>query len=68
GNGAEAASSEAFKSAIGALVEAEDRSSPLSDQKIASLLAAQGLQVARRTVAKYREQMGILPAALRKRF
>lgn len=64
----EAASSEAFKSAIRALVEAEDRSNPLSDQKIASLLAAQGLRVARRTVAKYREQMGLLPAALRRRF
>ncbi|MBC7223285.1 MAG: hypothetical protein H5T59_03255 [Anaerolineae bacterium] len=38
---------------------------PLSDQEIAAELARRGYQVARRTVAKYRDAMGILPAALR---
>lgn len=41
---------------------------PLSDDKLAKLLAEQGIKVARRTVAKYREAMGILPSHLRKSF
>ena len=40
---------------------------PLSDQRIAELLHEKGLQIARRTVAKYREQLQILPARLRRR-
>ena len=40
---------------------------PLSDSKIAGLLEAQGIQVARRTVAKYRESLGIAPSSERKR-
>ena len=50
------------------LIAAEDRRKPLSDQRIAELLRKEGLIVARRTVAKYRERMNILPARYRKEF
>ena len=53
--------------AIRELVDAEDRKKPLSDQAIADALAREGIQVARRTVAKYREErLKILPARQRK--
>lgn len=53
--------------AIRNLVDAEDKKKPLSDQAIADALAAEGIQVARRTVAKYREErLKILPARQRK--
>ena len=53
--------------AIRELIDAEDKKKPLSDQAIADALAAQGIQVARRTVAKYREErLKILPARQRK--
>jgi RNA polymerase sigma-54 factor len=43
----------------------EHESAPLTDQEIATMLCDQGLPVARRTVAKYREQLNILPSTLR---
>ena len=46
--------------------EEEDVQKPLSDQKISTILAERGVKIARRTVAKYREQLKILPAKLRK--
>jgi len=49
------------------LVEAEDPARPLSDQRLAEALAEQGVSVARRTVAKYREELGIEPSWARKR-
>ena len=60
------ASSTAIRALIKQLVEAETPTSPLSDSKIAELLGSQGMVVARRTVAKYRELMQIPPAAMRK--
>ncbi len=57
-----------IKEAIRKLVSEEDSHKPLSDQKIANLLKEKGLEVARRTVAKYRDQLEILPARLRKEF
>jgi RNA polymerase sigma-54 factor len=60
------ASSTAIRALIKQLVEAEAPTNPLSDSKIAELLGAQGMVVARRTVAKYRELMQIPPAAMRK--
>ena len=54
------------KSRIKQLVAAEDGRKPLSDHRISDILAQQGIQVARRTVAKYREAMHIQPANLRK--
>ncbi len=63
-----AASSTAIKALIRQCVEAENRGKPLSDNAIAALLGKQGYVVARRTVAKYREQMNIPPANQRKSF
>ena len=45
----------------------EDTAKPLTDQQIVEVFVAQGIQIARRTVAKYRDQLGILPARMRKR-
>jgi RNA polymerase sigma-54 factor len=49
------------------LIAEEDAKDPLSDQKIAEVLHQDGLNIARRTVAKYREQLRILPARFRRR-
>lgn len=61
-------SSKSVQAAIKKLVDEEDKKRPLSDQKIAELLKKQGIHIARRTVTKYREQMGILATNLRKEF
>ncbi len=58
----------AVKLMIQEIVEAEDTSRPLSDKKIADILSERGLKIARRTVAKYREQLNILNARMRKQF
>ncbi len=55
------------KRRIKELLEAEDPSQPHSDQKLAELLSEDGVDVARRTVAKYREEMGVEPSWARKR-
>ncbi len=59
-------SSTAIRAIIKKLVAAESPKKPLSDSKITSLLADQGIQVARRTIAKYRESLGIPPSNERK--
>ena len=59
-------SSTAIRALIKKLVAAEKPSKPLSDSKIASLLADQGIMVARRTIAKYRESLSIPPSNQRK--
>jgi RNA polymerase sigma-54 factor len=61
-----ACSATAIRALIKQLVSAEDGKKPLSDNKISDILAQQGIMVARRTVAKYREAMQIQPANLRK--
>jgi RNA polymerase sigma-54 factor len=61
-----ACSATAIRALIKQLVAAEDCRKPLSDHRISDILAQQGIQVARRTVAKYREAMHIQPANLRK--
>lgn len=61
-------SNESVRQAIAELVRIEDPRHPLSDQEIVSRLTEQGVPIARRTVAKYREQLGILPSHLRKSF
>jgi len=48
------------------MIEDEDASRPLSDSRIAEVLGAEGLPLARRTVAKYREELRIPPSNLRK--
>jgi len=60
-------SATAIRAIIKKLVAAETPTKPLSDSKIASLLADQGIKVARRTIAKYREAMAIPPSNERKR-
>ena len=55
------------KEKIETLVKAEDTSKPLSDQEIFQKLSTSGIQIARRTVSKYREEMGIRAARFRKR-
>jgi len=60
------ASSTAVRALIKQLVSAEDAAKPLSDSQLSQMLEEQGIQVARRTVAKYREALKIAPANLRK--
>ncbi|MGL4607438.1 MAG: RNA polymerase factor sigma-54 [Eubacteriaceae bacterium] len=61
-------SSEAIKSIIQELIEKENKRKPLSDQKISEILKERDLDVARRTVAKYRESLYIPPSSKRKEF
>ena len=58
--------SEAVKNHIKQLVSTENAKNPYSDQKIVELLKKGGIDIARRTVAKYREQLGILSSSKRK--
>ncbi len=60
-------SATAIRALIKKLIAAEINGKPLSDNKLAGILADQGIKVARRTVAKYRESMGIPPSNERKR-
>lgn len=60
-------SSRSVKATIQKLVAAEDPKHPLTDDAIVKRLSADGLQIARRTVAKYRDELGILKAQMRKR-
>ncbi len=60
-------SSTAIRAIIKKVVAAENPRKPLSDSKITELLAEQGIKVARRTIAKYRESLGIAPSNERKR-
>jgi RNA polymerase sigma-54 factor len=55
------------KQRLRALLSGEDSAKPLSDQRIADMLSDEGIPVARRTVAKYREELGIEPSWARKR-
>ncbi len=59
--------SETIRNRIRQLIQAEDLVKPLSDNKISQILATENIQVARRTVAKYRDQMGILPVKYRRK-
>ena len=64
---APAASATAIRALIKQLIAAEDLKSPFTDSRIAELLGEQGIIVARRTVAKYREIMGLAPSNERKK-
>jgi RNA polymerase sigma-54 factor len=59
---------EAVKTRLKEIVEAEDKKSPLSDEAIAKSLRTQGIEIARRTVVKYRQQLSIPAARLRKEY
>ena len=62
----EAVSTRKVKAALKTLIEAEDKTEPLSDEALCTALQEQGYDIARRTVAKYREQLGYPPARYRK--
>lgn len=57
-----------IKEKIEKIIQKEDSKKPISDQAIVNLLKEEGIKIARRTVAKYREQQGILATHLRRRF
>jgi RNA polymerase sigma-54 factor len=61
-------SAKSAKDTIRRIIEREEARNPLSDQKIADMLKKDGLNIARRTVAKYREQLAILPARMRRQY
>jgi RNA polymerase sigma-54 factor len=67
-SGGEDIASEAVKNQIKQIVAGEPGDKPYSDQKIVEILRSQNVDIARRTVAKYREVLGILPSSKRKRF
>jgi RNA polymerase sigma-54 factor len=67
-DGGTAISNTSVKDMINDLVEGEDRSQPLSDQEIVKKLSEKGINIARRTVAKYREELGQLPSNLRREY
>ncbi|MGE5679120.1 MAG: RNA polymerase factor sigma-54, partial [Pseudomonadota bacterium] len=64
----DAISSESIKKMIKSYVGSEDSSKPVSDQHIADYLAREGYMISRRTVAKYRDELGILSSSKRKRY
>jgi len=61
-------SAKSAKDKIRRIIEQEEALNPLSDQKIADILRKDGLNIARRTVAKYREQLSLLPARMRRQY
>jgi RNA polymerase sigma-54 factor len=63
----EDASARSIRAKLQKMVGEEDSSNPLTDQQIVHLFQEQGIKIARRTVAKYRDQLGVLPARMRKR-
>ena len=66
-NGDASHSAEAIRQQVKTMVEREDRANVLSDDQIVGLLRAEGIAIARRTVAKYRESLGIPSSVERRR-
>jgi len=64
----EKASSISIKKIIEEMIESENKNKPLSDDHISKMLKEKGINIARRTVAKYREELGILSSSRRKKF
>ena len=56
-----------LKNVLSQIIENEDARKPVSDQKIVELLRRQNIEIARRTVAKYREMLGILSSSKRRK-
>ena len=67
-SGGDSLASASVKKIISDIIGKEDPRHPLADQKIVEILEDRGIQLARRTVAKYREQLGILPSSKRKKY
>lgn len=68
GQNGEALSNKTVKEMIARLIEGEDPAKPYSDQEVARILGEKEIKIARRTVAKYREELGILPTNLRRQY
>jgi RNA polymerase sigma-54 factor len=66
-DGSDSLASEAVKEKIRQMIQKEDQKNPLSDQKIVELLRTENIDIARRTVAKYRDMLGILSSGKRKK-
>jgi RNA polymerase sigma-54 factor len=64
----ESMSNTSVKGAIAELVKAENTTTPMSDKEIVEILEKRGIPIARRTVAKYRNELNILPSNMRKRY
>ena len=67
-NAGDAVSNTSVKEMINDLILMEDRNRPFSDQDLVTKLIEKGIKIARRTVAKYREELGILPSNLRREY
>jgi RNA polymerase sigma-54 factor len=65
-NGGDDISNATVKDMVAEMFNAEDSATPLSDQQVVKMLGEKGITIARRTVAKYRDELGILPSNLRK--
>jgi RNA polymerase sigma-54 factor len=65
-NAEDGISSNAIKQALTELVNNEDKNKPYTDEKLSKLLENRGYNISRRTVAKYREQLGISATSIRK--
>jgi RNA polymerase sigma-54 factor len=66
-DGSDSLASEAVKEKIRQMIQKEDPKNPLSDQRIVELLRSENIDIARRTVAKYRDMLGILSSGKRKK-
>ncbi|MFZ9596433.1 MAG: RNA polymerase factor sigma-54 [Bdellovibrionia bacterium] len=66
-DGSDSLASEAVKEKIRQMIQKEDPKNPLSDQRIVELLRSENIEIARRTVAKYRDMLGILSSGKRKK-
>ena len=64
----ESMSNTSVKEAIMDLVKEENSASPLSDKEIVEILSKRGIPIARRTVAKYRTELNILPSNMRRKY
>jgi RNA polymerase sigma-54 factor len=67
-SGGEAIASKSVKEEIRKLISDEDPRKPLSDSEIVERLSEAGINIARRTIAKYREMMNILPSSRRRKY
>jgi len=67
-DGSSGLANESVKLKIKELIESEDPKKPLSDQALVRAIAEQNIKIARRTIAKYRESLGILPSSKRKKY
>ena len=68
GKDGDAVSNTSVKEIIGSIIEQENSKKPLSDRAIVDKLAERDIKLARRTVAKYREELGIAPTNLRRQY